>query len=100
MDGATVAVTTHLTEGRVLVQLNGAPFPNRRLGVMNAPNQMSPPGLRTDASGYLDLRLGAGEYQLFPSEAALDDDWSLTLAKFQWPLPEGQDSISLKSMLE
>ena len=65
---------------------------------MGAPQGLTLPQLKTDAQGFLSLRMGPGHYRLFPNQADGDPDLMFSAASFEWPLPSAETVITLESL--
>ncbi len=97
-DGATVPVPLELIGQRVRVMIDGAPLVSHRLDFMDAPSGLTLPQLKTDAEGFLDLRMNAGTYALYPAQASQPEHLNFKAATFDWPLQSGQTVLTLQDI--
>ena len=64
---STLPVTVELTHQRVRFLSGGDPLVSHGLQLWNTPSNRFAPKFKTDAEGFVDLRLGAGTYRFHPS---------------------------------
>lgn len=96
VDGATVSVAVELTSKRIKIMVDGEVLALHTLKLMGVPTSLGVPRLKTDPDGFLDLRLGAGTYRLYPAQAGDSMELMLRSAILQWPLPIDVDEVTLE----